>query len=166
MGQKFNMADSMSRVTSEAIALYLKSNGWTERSSRYEDHFYFEGEIHAGGEPYHLYIPASQEVPKYRTLLQRIIYKLSGIEDRQPPEIIRDIFENVEQAQPSASVATRQCIRVRNSGKAPMKVRLSSRADDHQLMPDESIELICTTSGDEVIEIVHSDSSILIRDGK
>lgn len=167
MSDKFSMPASMGRMKTEAIAGYLQSRGWKQVDCRYADRISMEGDMHGGGQPYQIYLPASPDVPKYRTLLQRVIYKLSGIEDREPPEIVRDILAHASaRLIPETARQQRQCIRVKNSSSGRMRVRLASREQEYQLFPDESIVLVCHTSAEGALEIEHSDSLLLIRDDR
>ncbi len=168
MSSEFSMPASMQRIRTEAIVVYLESQGWKQRTCRYENRLYFEGEIHAGGQPYQLYLPTTPDVPKYRTLLQRAIYKLSGIEEREPSEIVRDIFARQERqdAAEASDLPQRHLIRIRNSGQNQLRIRVASRHDDYRLLPDESIELVYQRSGDGATEIEHTGTSIVIRDDK
>jgi hypothetical protein len=167
MSHDFNMPASIGRLRTEAVVVYLQARGWRRVDSRYADRVSYEGEVHAGGEPYQLYLPTSPSVPKYRTLLQRVIYKLSGIEDREPSEIIRDILAHLELAdetRDSAAPAPAQSIRIRNSSTDPLRVRLDSRDQEYQLFPRESIELLCRSGQDGPLEIEHGGDLIWIRD--
>ncbi len=168
MSDKFNMPASMRQLHVEAVVFYLESRGWRQVDSRYVDRIYFEGDTHAGGEPYQLALPTSPSVPKYRTLLQRVIYKLSGIEDREPSEIIRDIIVS-SQVPPTTEEASElqrlePCIRIRNAGSRPVRVQLDSREQEYQLFPQESIELLCRSQRAGAIEVEHAGDLIRIRD--
>src|SRR5262245_51312819 len=70
---------------------YLLSHGWVETSSSYADQRRFEAAMDDGDGVYEMYLPASSDVGKYQTRLLRNIYKLCGIEDREPAEIAREM---------------------------------------------------------------------------
>src|SRR6185436_13958654 len=70
---------------------YLLSHGWVETYSSYSDQRRFEADMNDGEGVYELYLPASTDVAKNRTRLLRNIYKLCGIEDREPAEIAREM---------------------------------------------------------------------------
>src|SRR5437764_15356535 len=81
---------------------YLRSHGWVETPSRYSDQLRYEGNMNGGDAIYELYLPASADVGKYQTRLLRGIYKLCGIEDREPAEIAREMVVRYEEVKSTA----------------------------------------------------------------
>ncbi len=140
---------------------YLLSHGWVETSSSYTDQLRFEADMSDGEGVYELYLPASTDVARYQTRLLRNIYKLCGIEDREPADIAREMVAERPQVESPVVLAVGTRLRVHNSGSTPLRVSVDSPAREHTLYADESIEMICSRS--ESIEIQRSDDSMLIR---
>jgi hypothetical protein len=144
---------------------YLLGRGWEEMPSRFVDHVYFKVQKQEDGSSYDLYLPATPAVPKYRTRQMRAIYKLCGIEEREPDEITRDLLASdisprrPAQAASSASGAIR--LRFVNSGSIPLHVRVDSPLREHELLPDEAIELKCDVANG-CLEIERDDTSLTI----
>lgn len=140
---------------------YLLSRGWVETPSSYTDQLRFEVAMGDGDGVYELYVPASSDVAKYRTRLLRNIYKLCGIEDREPADIAREmIADRVEVKSPPAAARILR-LRLYNSGSTPMRVDIDSPARDHVLYTNEAIELICSDS--ESMEVKRTDDGLEIR---
>jgi hypothetical protein len=152
-----------SRLQLAHFRSYLLGRGWEEKPSRFIDHVYFKVETKDGGSSYDLYLPASPEVPKYRTRQMRAIYKLCGIEEREPDEITRDLLASDLSARGPAAPAAGGSIRLRfvNSGSTPMQVRLDAPLREHELLPDEAIELKCDAAGG-FLEIERSGETLTI----
>src|SRR5215204_394479 len=140
---------------------YLLSHGWVETSSSYTDQLRFEADMSDGEGVYELFLPASSDVARYRTYLLRNIYKLCGIEDREPAEIAREMVADHPEAESPVVSAVGTRLRVHNSGSTPLSVSLDSPARKHTLYTNEAIELICAHG--ESIEIERTDDAVLIR---
>ena len=176
MAAEFNMSAAVSKLRTESFSVYLRSRGWRERRSYQQNRVYFEGEIHEGQEPYRLYLPASTDVPRYRVLMQRAIYFLCDVEDREPSEIVPDILAQPAEslAQPAESgrepaesgrePAEASRVRVKNSGNSPLRLVVKSRSGEHSLFPGESVEMICAHLGTGSIDIEHSETTLIIDD--
>jgi hypothetical protein len=161
-GDEQDIRRLVSRLQIAHFKSYLLVRGWEEKPSRYVDHLYFEGEVHGGGSPYELYLPESSSVPRYHTRVMRAIYKLCGIEEREPDEIVRDLLAStIEDVRPAhLSVSTR--LRVQNSGSAPLQVKIDSPRREHKMMPGEAIELNCEIAATGSVEIEHGDALLSI----
>jgi hypothetical protein len=153
----------VSRVEIGSFRGYLIERGWSEKPSRYADHIYFQGEVHDGGHRYDLYLPTSAEVPKYQTILIRAIYKLCGIEDREPQDIAQDVIATkVAVDRPAAGAATKTRLRVFNSGSGALQLRIDSPPRQHEMLPGEAIELICDVAATGSLEIEQGDGALTI----
>jgi hypothetical protein len=142
---------------------YLIERGWSEMPSRYVNHVYFQGAVHEGGVPYDLYLPASSDVPKSHQTLMRAIYKLCGIEDREPQEIARDVIATkIAIDRPAAASATKTRLRVSNSGSSPLRLRIDSPRREHEMLPGEAVELVCDVASTGSLEIERGDDSLVI----
>jgi hypothetical protein len=139
---------------------YLLSHGWVETPSRYNDQRRFEANVEDGEGVYELYLPATSDVAQYRTRLLRNIYKLCGIEDREPADIAREMVADFVVVESPAEIALGTRLRIYNSGSTPMRVSIDLPARDHVLYASEAIELICG-NGDS-IEIKRSDDGLEI----
>ena len=85
-----------------------------ETRSSQADQRRFEVDLNDGEGVYELYLPASTGTAKDHTRLMRNIYKLCGIEDREPAEIARDMVTSpVESESATEAVATTK-LRLRN----------------------------------------------------
>jgi hypothetical protein len=140
---------------------YLLSRGWVETSSSQAGQRRFEADMNDGEGVYEMYLPASTEVAKNKTKLLRNIYKLCGIEDREPAEIAREIVASRVEAEPSPTSTATTRLRLHNSGSTPLQVSIDSPAREHTLYANEAIEVMCNAS--ESLEIERSDSALVIR---
>ncbi len=163
-GEEFSIRQLISRVQIGNFKSYLIEHGWEEKPSRYVDHIYFEGDVHEGGEPYELCVPASPSVPKYHTTMMRAIYKLCGIEDREPQQIAQDVIATkIPVAVSRPAVTGKQTrLRVSNSGSTPLRLRIDSPLREHDMLPGEAIELVCNVATTGSLEIERDDDSITI----
>jgi hypothetical protein len=144
------------------VQAYLVAHGWVETRSSQADQRRFEVDLNDGEGVYELYLPASTSTAKDHTRLMRNIYKLCGIEDREPAEIARDMVASpVESESSMESVATTK-LRVRNSGSNPLAVKVDSPEREYTLYSKDAIEL--TLDADrEALEIERGDNTLTIR---
>lgn len=140
---------------------YLLRHGWVETPSSYTDQRRFEADMNGGEGVYELYLPTSSNVAQYRTRLLRNIYKLCGIEDREPAEIAREMVADHVEVEPPAVAALGMRLRVHNSGSTPLRLSVDLPARDHILYASEAIEVMC--SNGESIEIKRSEDGLEIR---
>jgi hypothetical protein len=160
--EEVSIRQLMSRVQIGNFKSYLIERGWEERPSRYEDHLYFQGEMHGGPDPYDLYIPVSVNVPRYQTTMMRAIYKLCGIEDREPQDIARDVIASKVAVDRPATGAKKTRLRVCNSGSSALQLRIDSPRREHEMLPGEAIELVCDVATTGLLEIEQGDGSLTI----
>lgn len=166
-----NFQLQFAKLNTRLFASYLRKQGWTERVGGSSDRLYFEGEIHSGGKPYELMLPASETTAKYRTLMQRAVYKLCGIEDCEPFEVLQAIFEHGgqqgEATEPEKKyISAGHRLKFRNSGAGTLQVNVPSRDRDLQLFPGESVELVFDLRATETLEIEHREGSIIVHEGE
>jgi hypothetical protein len=161
MAGAIDIQQLVSRLQMAHFRSYLLARGWQEQPSRYLDHVYFETPMADGSGMYELYIPTSENVPKYRTRQMRAIYKLCGIEDREPYEITQDLLacDISEPAGPSAAITR---MRVQNVGSTVLHVRVSSPQREYELLPEEAVELKCEVPATSYLEIERGDASLTI----
>ncbi len=160
--EEVSIRQLMSRIQIGNFKSYLIERGWEERPSRYSDHIYFQGEMHGGTDPYDLYLPVSASVPRYQTTMMRAIYKLCGIEDREPQDIARDVLATKTAPDRPVGGEKKTQLRVFNSGTTPMQLRIDSPHREHEMLPGEAIELICDVATTGSLEIEHGDGSLTI----
>ena len=145
----------------EHFIAYLNDNGWREIEEAHNDRLRFElaGESH----PYVLMLPSSNQASQVRKQMQFAVFNLSGIEDRQPIEIVRDMLTAT--IQPPAVAPSTGTIRLkfRNLQAGTMILKVATRPDANTLMPGEAIEIVCPASS-ETIEIGFGTSAIEIDD--
>ncbi len=159
---EYDIRHSVSQLQVAHFRSYLLDRGWQEKPSRYVDHLYFEVARDDGAGLYEIYLPASPDVPKYRTRQMRAIYKLCGIEDREPNEIARDLLASEIATDRAASNASATRLRVVNAGSSPLHVRIDSPLREHEMLPGEAIELQCDVASSGCIEIERDDTSLTI----
>jgi hypothetical protein len=93
----------------------------------------------------------------------RAIYKLCGIEDREPAEIALDLLASVvdvPQTQASSGVTR---LRVRNTSSKPLELQIGSPNRQHQMLSGECIELVCHVDPSGLLEIDLDDKSLIVR---
>jgi len=159
----YDIRKLISRLRTAHFKGYLHSRGWQEKPSRFVGQLYFEGKIHEEEDAYELYLPASSNANRYETYVMRAIYKLCGIEDREPAEIVSDMLESgiiVQQATAASGIAR---LRVSNSGSTPLQLQIDSPFRKHRLLPGESIELICHVDESGLLEVEHDEESLIVR---
>lgn len=152
----------VARVEIGSFRGYLVERGWSEKPSRYADRIYFQGEMHDGVNRYDLYLPASVDVPKYQTTLIRAIYKLCGIEDREPQDIARDVIATKIAVNRPAAGGIKTRLRVCNSGSQTLRLRIDSPPREHEMLPGEAVELVCGVAAAGSLEIEHGDGALAI----
>jgi hypothetical protein len=161
-GETNDIRKLTSRLQLAHFRSYLLGRGWEEKPSRFVDHVYFMVERQDDGGAYDLYLPATPEVPKYRTRQMRAIYKLCGIEDREPDEVTRDLLaSDISERRPAQSPGGAIRLRIVNSGSATLAVRLDSPPRVLEIFPDEAMELKCEVA-DGCLEIERGDTSMAI----
>jgi hypothetical protein len=144
------------------VQAYLLAHGWVETKSSQAEQRRFEVDLNDGEGVYELDLPTSSSTAKDHTRLMRNIYKLCGIEDREPAEIARDMVTSpVEGASSTESVAPTK-LRVRNSGSTPLGVKVDSPAREYTLYSKDAIEL-ALDAGREALEIERGDNTLTIR---
>ena len=161
-GEMCDIRQLVSQLTTAHFRSYLLSQEWEEKPSRFADQLYFQGEVFDGESRYELYLPMP-EAPRYQTFVLRAIYKLCGIEDREPFEIVRDMLATPIVAPPIEELGGVARVRVRNSDSRPLQLRIDSPPRQHQLLPGEAIELVCHVGEGGMLEIERGDGSLLIR---
>jgi hypothetical protein len=155
----------VARLHTAHFKSYLLSQGWEEKPSRFVDQLYFVGRIDEGDEEYELYLPASRGGERYHTHLMRAIYKLCGIEDREPSEIACDMLASPISISPPIVSGGVARLRVRNSDSTPLDLRIDAPARAHELLPGEAIELVCNLDASGLLEIERGEGSLSIRAG-
>jgi hypothetical protein len=165
MTDSFNMRAAMSRLKHEHLVVYLEANNWEVASCEHEGRMLFVGDEHEHGR-YELVLPEPNAAGNHRTLLQRAIYKLCGIEDREPSEILGDVFAEFArlEAAPAPPTPRGQLVRIRNSGRTTLRVRISSRRGEHELLPQEAVEVTVQSPEGRVPEFEHHENLLIIRD--
>jgi hypothetical protein len=151
----------MAQLRTTHFQSYLLSHGWVETSSSQMGQIRFEADIPNEEGVYEMYLPVSAAGAKHQTRLLRNIYKLCGIEDREPADIAREMINDHAVVEPPivALVATR--LRVHNSASSPMHVSVDSPAREHILYANEAIELTCGRS--DSIQIERTENAVVIR---
>jgi hypothetical protein len=160
---EYDIRQLVSRLKTAHVKGYLISKEWEEKPSQYVDQIYFQGAIHEGGQPYELYFPASASTARYQTLVMRAIYKLCGIEDREPVEITRDMLSIPITAPQAGQTAGLARLRVRNSASRPLQLRIDSPPREHEMLPGEAIELVCQVGAGGLLEVERGEATLTVR---
>ena len=179
MSAQANIQTLFSQLQLEQFLVYLPGNGWPSAPERRDDRVRFElpGDEH----PFVLLLPTSNKSYQCKKLLQRAVYNLSGIEDRQPIEIIRDILavearppaapaSSPEQSMPAEKIPLARSpepigavspsqqgagvrLRLHNRDSVRLVVQVAARSGEISLEPDEAIEIVCHPLEGEMLDL-------------
>ncbi len=83
-----NLHSLLSAITIGQLKIYLASKGWTEHPE--DGRLSFAKEFEQG-EWQRVFVPADRAHPRFRSLLQNLMFSLAVIESREPAEIANDI---------------------------------------------------------------------------
>lgn len=83
-----SLASLLSIITVQKLTGYLSVKGW--RGSQVDSRLIFEKEIEPG-ETQTIFIPADRLHPKFRSLLQNLMFSLAVSENREPLDIASEI---------------------------------------------------------------------------
>jgi hypothetical protein len=161
--ESYDFRQLVTQLSTAHIRGYLLGQGWEEQPSRYEDHLYFQGSYHSEGNRYELYLPTATRSPRYQGHVMRAIYKLCGIEDREPQEIARDMLARPVAAPPVEELPGVARLRVRNTDRESLRLRIDSPAREHDLLPGEAVELVCEIGDGAMLEIERGECTLVVR---
>jgi len=163
MAGDMNIQSLFSQLRVEHLLVYLPSNGWRSFQATCEDLVRFE--LPDDIDPFVIELPRSNASAQCRKLLQHAIYNLSGIEDRQPAEIIRDVLavntKGVSETRTQPSVRLRLCNR---RSAHPISLQLASRETENVLLPGEAIEVLVSPAEEGLIQVDFGDCKVQIDD--
>jgi len=167
MSTEVNIQKLFAQLQLEHFLVYLTGNGWCGAPETRSDQMRFE--LCHRESSYVLLLPRSNQTRQCKKLLQHAIYNLSGIEDRQPTEIIRDLLAVDTSKTPGSQAGQPVRVRFRNLHTGKLNLQIASRSAENLLMPGEAIEIVLHPSkGDSLdvntIEIDFRGSSIQIDD--
>lgn len=97
-----NFRAAYHRIELEQLKAYLSANGWLEQIS--SGRINFSKQVEPTGESVNVFVPADAGHPKFRSLLQNLLFSLSVHEKREPLEIAGDIAR--VRCVPQPSIAT------------------------------------------------------------
>ncbi len=83
-----NLHAQLSVISIQKLKAYLSKEGWKENVA--DGRLSFEREIELG-ETQTIFVPADRTHPRFRSLLQNLMFSLAVIEKREPAEIAQDI---------------------------------------------------------------------------
>src|SRR5262245_4511419 len=132
----------VAQLRTAQVQAYLLAHGWVETRSSHADQRRFEADMNDGEGVYELYLPASTGTAKDHTRLMRNIYKLCGIEDREPAEIARDMVTSAVATESTGEPPASTKLRVRNAGSTPLAVKVDSPEREYTLYANDTIELM------------------------
>ncbi|XZE32852.1 hypothetical protein SH501x_003618 [Pirellulaceae bacterium SH501] len=98
-----NIQKLFASITLEGIQSYMGRNGWSslQRGERLD----FQRENSEDGATQTLFITASENHPKFRSLVPNLVFNLSVLEGREASEIAQAIFDNGLEVQSSAGAS-------------------------------------------------------------
>lgn len=165
MAADVNIQSLFARLRMEHLLVYLTSKGWNSAHEVRPDRVRFE--LEDGENPFVLILPKSNQSMHAHSLLQKAVFSLSGIEDRQPADIMRDILSASPGDGPSGKLRQRIRLRVCNNDlEDPLTLRIASRATENVLMPGEEIEIVVDQPDETSLQIGFSKTNIRINDRK
>ena len=147
---EYDIREMFAELTLEQFLVYLPGRGWSGAPEKRPDRVRFE--LPDGDDPFVLFLPKSNRSRNCQGMLQRAIYLLSGIEDREPVEIARDLLSTTSDA-PMSAEATSVRLRFHNSHSTAVTLHVTNRPAPSFLMPGESAEIVCEASPDVALEI-------------
>jgi len=162
MSTDANIQTLLAQLRLEHFLVYLPGIGWREAQEVRGDRLRFE--LPSSEAHYVLLLPRSNQSPQCKKLLLHAIYNLSGIEDRQPIQIIRDLLSVDTRETHACQTGQAVRLRLRNLHTTQLNLQIASRSADNLLMPGEAIEIVFQTSEGDVVEIGFRGSTILIDD--
>lgn len=83
-----NIHSLLSTITIQQLKAYLVDAGWNEHIA--DGRMNFAREIEPG-ETQTIFVPMERTHPRFRSLLQNLMFSLAVVENREPVEIARDI---------------------------------------------------------------------------
>jgi hypothetical protein len=141
----------------EQFLVYLSDKGWNSAAEQRGDRARFE--LPDGEDPYVLLLPRSNRTRNCRDLLQKAVFILSGIEDRQPFAIATDLLAAEPASDPKPAKSGKIRLRMRNLHDTPLSIRISDRSSAKYLLPGEAVEILCQSDENETLELdIHGDS--------
>ena len=164
MSADSSIQELFTQLRVEHFLAYLPNNGWRNAPRRASGLLRFELPDDSDS-PYVLDLPDSDQTRQSHKLLQRAIHNLSGIEDRQPREIVIDLLTCSAQPPATAQADGTVRLRIRNQHDGSLDLRVASRPSDVTLMEGEAMEIVCQISPEGIVEIVHSAGALQIDDG-
>jgi hypothetical protein len=162
MSDGVNIHVLIAKLTSPQVHAYLVRTGWTNVEPQRGDRSHYTGPIHEGGRPYEISIPTAAHWQRSRGRLQTFLFNLSGIEDREPWEIARDILAEspvmpyVQQDEPATHPRR---IQVRNEGASAVVISLANPVRGIHLAPGRAIALVLRGNSAGTAEIVLQDGN-------
>lgn len=83
-----NLHSLLSAITIPQLKAYLANQGWQENVADGRLNFTMES---GQGDSQRIFVPADRAHPRFRSLLQNLMFSLAVIETREPAEIAHDI---------------------------------------------------------------------------
>ncbi|MGL4512191.1 MAG: hypothetical protein ACRCT8_03815 [Lacipirellulaceae bacterium] len=143
---------------------YLIERGWRPTEAEGLDRLRFE--LPDGDAPYYVLLPSSDDDPTRASVMQRALYHLCEVEDRQPREIAADVLATEAPATPTPRSANGGArLRVENERGAPLDVFRPGIGGPTRLLPGEALELLFDAAGGPIaIRLGESSVAVGFRD--
>ncbi len=148
----------------EQLKAYLTANGWLEQIS--SGRITFSKQVEPAGESAIVFVPAEVGHPKFRSLLQNLLFSLSVLERREPIEIAGDmarikcVSNQVVATEdgPSKTIpstgALSQYVMLRNTSSITSPIHFADQFREYPLEPNqEAIVVLSGSSKPCIIDI-------------
>jgi hypothetical protein len=147
----------------EQLKAYLSANGWLEQIS--SGRITFSKQVEPAGESANVFVPAEVGHPKFRSLLQNLLFSLSVLERREPIEIARDIARVRCEPQPSIALVKPSMnqeslgsnspqFTLRNTSSSTCEIHFADQFTEYPLEPNqEAIVVLSGSSKPCIIDI-------------
>jgi len=143
----------LTRVQLEQIKTYLIARGWKNEPS--QGRLCFTKQPNDQDGIVSVFVPDDMSHPKFRSLLQNMVFSLSVVEGREPMELVADIVQTVTAAKPAATTLPqtaltvapqRSRITLRNTSDELTSIQLIDDRSEFELQPNEEAVLVVSTN--------------------
>ena len=143
----------LTRVQLEQIKTYLTARGWKNEPS--QGRLCFTKQPNDQDGIVSVFVPDDISHPKFRSLLQNMVFSLSVVEGREPMELVADIVQTVTAAKPAATTLPqtaltvapqRSRITLRNTADEVTSIYLIDDRSEFELQPNEEAVLVVSTN--------------------
>jgi hypothetical protein len=164
-----NFRSAMNAVEMEQLKAYLSANGWLEQIS--SGRINFSKQVESTGESVDIFVPTDAGHPKFRSLLQNLLFSLSVHEQREPIEIAGDMarikcvsIQSIATVEPSKTVAltgsTSQYVMLRNTSSSTCPIHFADQFREYPLEPNQVALVVLSGSSKPCIIDIEGPTTI------